>query len=650
VTAVVGIKRLGLAVVAIAAAGAGVLAAAPLLIPASSVKEAVQAEIRAVTGLDPVLRGSASVSLFPSGSVTFEDVSLGGTGPDATSALVADQMVARVRFFPLLMGHVQIADVVLVRPTISVTLGPRGRSNWSTYIETLARALGPHPDRTTSFSEIRIGDGTIVIRDEQRRLLETLTNVEMALAWPSIARSFGATGRFTWHGQPVDAALSVGDFVAALTGERAGIKLRLAGPPLNIAYDGYMSTRPTLRMEGTLSADAVSLRDTLRWTGQLPPPGGGFGRFALKAKTSVNGSTVSLSGVNVELDGNIAEGVLTFVNDTRRALQGTLASENLDLSPYISTVRMLTGSDRGWNRLPISLAGLHGTDVDLRLSAANVTIAAAKLGRTAIGGNLRNGQMTVTVGESQAYGGLIQGSFGLADSSAGANLRAQLQFTGVNLEQCLGEIFGIRRLEGTGNLGFTVEATGSSIYALTKSLTGNASMTAHNGSLAGLNVEHLLRRLERRPLSGSGDFRSGRTAYNELAVNLRIADGNATVDDMRIDGPAVKLSVGGVASIPERDVDLKGIASLIPTSAATPGFDLPFVVQGPWDDPLMLPDTDALIRRSGAAAPLLNTIRNRSTRDTVRSAIERLTSSSAPAAAPAAETSAPAAEAAPPAQ
>ena len=35
------------------------------------------------------------------------------------------------------------------------------------------------------------------------------------------------------------------------------------------------------------------------------------------------------------------------------------------------------------------------------------------------------------------------------------------------------------------------------------------------------------------------------------------------------------------------------------------------MVQGPWDDPLMLPDPQSLIRRSGAAAPLLDAVRNR---------------------------------------
>ena len=34
------------------------------------------------------------------------------------------------------------------------------------------------------------------------------------------------------------------------------------------------------------------------------------------------------------------------------------------------------------------------------------------------------------------------------------------------------------------------------------------------------------------------------------------------------------------------------------------------MVQGPWDDPLMLPDAQILIKRSGAAAPLLDAVKN----------------------------------------
>ena len=626
-TAAVGIKRLGLAVVALAAAGIGTLMILPFLMPADAVREAVKAEIRAVTGLDPVLRGGASVSLFPTGTVSFDDVSLGDSRTGAP-ALTAEQVVARLRFFPFLAGRIEIADVSLVRPTIAIIFNADRSSNWSGHIETLARNLKPSPGRTASFSEIRIEDGTVILRDEAHRIVETLANVEMALAWPSISRSFAATGRFAWHDEPINATVSFTDFVAALNGDRSGLKVRLAGAPFKFAFDGYISHRPTLRMEGTLAADAASLRDTLRWAGQQTPPGGGFGRFALKAQTNVVGGTIGLSGVNVELDGNTGEGVLAF--DGRQTLQGTLAAEGLDLTPYVSTVRLLTSGERGWDSKPIALDGLDGIHVDLRLSAARVNVANAKLGRTAVAANLRAGNLTVVVGESQAFGGIVKGTFGLAKSSAGADFKAQLQFSNIDLEQCLGEMFGIRRLEGKGNLGFAIDSSGSSVYDLTKALNGTATLSSRKGAIAGFNVEQLLRRIERRPLSGGGEFRSGKTPYEALTVNLNIIQGVANVDDVRMEGPSVGLALTGSASIPERHLDLRGTASLLSVSAsganaAVPAFELPFMVQGPWDDPIILPDPQSRIQRSGAAQPILDAVRNRSARDPVRSAIERLT-------------------------
>jgi AsmA protein len=637
VIAAVGIKRLGFIAAALAAVGIGILVMLPFLVSADAVREAVKAEIRAVTGLDPVLRGAASVSLFPTGSVSFDDVSLGDNRTGAP-ALTAERVVARLRFFPFLAGRIEIADVSLVRPTIAIVFNADRSSNWSGHIDTLAQNLKPSPGRTASFSEIRIEDGTVILRDQAYRVVETLSNVEFSLAWPAISKSFAATGRFAWHDEPIDATFSFTDFVAALHGDKSGLKVRLGGAPFKFAFDGYISYRPTLKMEGTLAADTASLRETLRWAGQQTPPGGGFGRFALKAQTNVVGGTIGLSGVNVELDGNSGEGVLTF--DGRQTLQGTLAAESLDLTPYVSTVRFLTGGERGWDMRPIELDGLEGIDVDLRLSAARVTVANARLGRTGVVANLRGGDLSVTVGESQAFGGVLKGTFGLARSPAGADFKAQLQFTNVDLEQCLGELFGIRKLEGKGNLGFAIESSGGSVFDLTKALNGTAGLTSRKGAIAGLNVEQLLRRIERRPLSGGGEFRTGKTPYESLTVNLKITQGVANVDDVRMEGPAVGLALTGSASIPARELDLRGTASLLSNAnSAAPAFELPFMVQGPWDDPIMLPDPQSRIQRSGAAAPLLDAIRNRDSRDAVRSVIERF---AAPAQSAAPAESAPA--------
>jgi AsmA protein len=627
VIAAKGSKRLGIGVAAFLAAGIGAFALVPVFIPADHVRDAVKAEIKAVTGLDPVLRGDVMVSLFPSAGVTLDEVVLGDDGAQE-AALTAERLTARLRLLPLLVGRIEIADVLLVRPRIAVTFDTHGRSNWSALIGTLARTLRPDAkrgDRLLSFSEIRVADGTIFVHDERNRVSETLSDVGLSLAWPSISKSFGATGRFLWRNEPVDASVTLSDFFAAIAGDRSGLKVRLTGAPLKIAFDGHFSHSPTLKVEGTLAADALSLRQALRWGGLRSLPGGGLGPFAVRAQAILAGSNVAMSRVNLELDGNSVEGVLTIGSDGRTILQGTLAAEAVDLSPYVSTLRLLTRDERDWSAGRITLNGIAGFDLDLRLSAARVALLGAKLGRTAIAANLRSGRLMLSIGESQAFGGMLKGTVGVAKVESGIDLKAQLQFTDVDLESCLGELFAVRRLEGKGSLALAVEASGGSMLALTRTMNGQASLAAQQGALTGLNLEQLLRRLERRPLSGAADFRGGRTPFDRLNVALKIAQGTANVQDVRMEGSVVRLALGGSASIPARDLDLKGTATLVSSNAADAVFELPFVVQGRWEDPIMLPDAQMLIRRSGAAAPLLDAVRERRGRDAVRSAIETLT-------------------------
>ncbi len=124
-------------------------------------------------------------------------------------------------------------------------------------------------------------------------------------------------------------------------------------------FDGQASDQPTLKIEGTLNVEAASLRDALRWTGKSKVPFGGFGHFSLRAQSDIGGGVVSLSNVNVELDGNTAEGALTLSSDGHRLVQGTLAADALDLTPYVSGVRLLAKNERNWNGLPIALDGIR---------------------------------------------------------------------------------------------------------------------------------------------------------------------------------------------------------------------------------------------------------------------------------------------------
>jgi AsmA protein len=641
-----GMKRLGMPIAAFFGVAVIGLIAMSWFLDRDALREAVEAQIRAVTGLDLVVKGNIDISVFPGSYVSFHDVGLKGGGT-ADPALAVDVLTANLRLLPLLLQRFQIADVMMLRPHIHVVREADGTSNWTPFIQTIARAMKPGADNQVSFSEIRIQDGVLAYEDAANHVTEALDDIDLSLAWPSISRSFAATGQFDWRGERVDGSISASDFVAALSGDRSGLKARLASAPLKLAFDGTVADRTSMMMEGTLTIDSASLRNALRWMGQAPPGSGGFGRFALKARANVVGASVALTNVNVELDGNVAEGVMTYSNNGRQTLQATLAAGALDFTPYISTFRLLASGAHDWNRQLFDLNSLSSTDLDMRLSAARVTVGSTRLGRTALGANLRGGALALSVGEAQMYGGIARGSFGVARADTVADVKAQFQFTDVDLQACASELFGVNKLSGRGNLNVSLQASGSSPFGLAQSLDGTANLTGHDGAIAGINVEQLLKRLERRPLSGAGNFRSGSTPYDTLTVALKFSGGTATADDIRVEGPAARLTLTGTASVPAREYDLKGVASLVSAPNGAPGFELPFVVQGPWDDPLIFPDPESLIRRSPASQPLLDAVKDRKTRDAVQSVLEHLSVGGKKPAAPAAAApaSAPAADA-----
>ncbi|MET4258071.1 AsmA protein [Bradyrhizobium sp. S3.12.5] len=603
-----GMKRLGTPIAALLGLALIALLATSWLINRDALRKAVEAQIRDVTGLELSVAGNIDIFVLPASYISFHDVGLKGGGT-ADPALHVDVLTANLRLLPLLLQRFEIADLTLLRPHIHVRLKRDGESNWTPFIQTIARTMKPGADNQVSFSEIRIQDGVLNYEDVATNAIEKFEDIDLSLAWPSISRSFAATGQFDWRGERVDGSISIADFVAALSGDRSGLKARIASAPLKLAFDGSVANRTSPMMEGTLTIDSPSLRNALRWTGQPQPGSGGFGRFALKARANVVGASIALTNVNVELDGNTAEGVITYANNGRQTLQATLAADALDLTPYISTFRLLASGARDWNRQLFDLNGLSTTDLDMRLSAAKLTVGPTKLGRTAIGANLRNGTLALSVGEAQVYGGIAKGSFGISRSDTVADIKAQFQFTDVDLQACASELFGLNKLSGRGNINVSLLASGSSPFGLVQSLDGTATVTGHDGAIAGFNAEQLLKRLERRPLSGGGNFRNGSTPFDNLTIAVKFADGIATAEDIRIEGPSAKITLTGTASVPTREYDMKGVASLNTTS----GFQLPFMVQGPWDDPLIFPDPEALIRQSPAASPFLDLLKQRIT-------------------------------------
>ena len=71
-------KRLGMPIAVFLGVGLIGLVATSWLLNREALRSAVEAQIRAVTGLDLVVKGSTDISLFPGSYVSFHDVGLKG--------------------------------------------------------------------------------------------------------------------------------------------------------------------------------------------------------------------------------------------------------------------------------------------------------------------------------------------------------------------------------------------------------------------------------------------------------------------------------------------------------------------------------------------------------------------------------------------
>src|SRR3979411_3208383 len=182
-----GMKRLGMPIAAFLGVALIGLIATSWFLNRDALGQEVEAQIRAVTGLDLVVKGSIDVSVFPGSYVSFHDVGLKGGGT-ADPALAVDVLTANLRLLPLLLRRFEISDVMMLRPHIHVVRDARGESNWTPFIDTIARTMKPGADNPVSFSEIRIQDGVLNYEDAANRVSETLGDTDLSLAWPSNPR------------------------------------------------------------------------------------------------------------------------------------------------------------------------------------------------------------------------------------------------------------------------------------------------------------------------------------------------------------------------------------------------------------------------------------------------------------------------------
>jgi AsmA protein len=590
---VIRIKRIAAAALFVTLGIFCVLAALPYTVPRHEIRETVARALAAATGVTPDI-GGAHLSFFPRPAARFDDIRFGGNGKDDLSA---GSLRATIKLLPLLFGRAEVANLIFERAHLHFEAGPDG-------VRLLGLPLRPPSTagEMTSSPKIRIADSVVDIRSSDGERTERLSGVDASLAWSGASLSMLAS--FQWRGMPSTLRIQIADAGALGENAKSAVRLRFEAEALRAVFDGEFAFRKGLQADGALSLESRSLRNMLATFGIEVPTRGGFGAFALKSRAQITPAALTVSKLSIELDGNRADGTLSLAIDSKRpVLQGTLAADTADFTSYMNGFSLISADKRDWSKEALDIKPLTGFDLDLRLSAGKVIFSNAEAFKVALAASVKEGRFTLSAGEGQIFGGILSGTAAIGPAPAGTNVRINASIKNFNSTQGIGALTGNRNLEGTGSFTLALSGSGASVSAITHDLKGDAELSVLDGALQGVNIEGALRTLAKKPLAAVSDLRGGRTPFDRFIAKLAINDGNAAFERAQIESGSVTVTLHGRASIPERDLNLRGVASLVSPPDAN-NISLPFLVRGSWDSPRVSPDGPAMLRHSSLPAGL----------------------------------------------
>ncbi|WP_159728537.1 AsmA family protein [Methylosinus sp. Ce-a6] len=601
-------SRRWLLAMGVAAALALGAALAPWTFSTSALLEEISGQLSSSSGLYIAAKGRSTFSLLPRPHITIDSIAF--ADPAAALTIEAERLHGNVRLPPLLAGRLELADVELIKPSIEIDLDRKPMTSAGAAVR--AAAARPSTPEAEKADRARLGGVSIVSGVARLKTAggeETIQDIDATLDWRTVGSPATLDAAFSWRGERPRAILWVLKPGALLRGEQTPVTARLDSESVRLEAEGFGQLGAKPRYTGRLSASSPSLRHALGLVNVSAPLPGPFENVQLSAKASVGLRDFQLSDLKLSADDNEFEGSFALRREGDKPIvHATLASNFVSLKPIIVDLPPLAGADGQWSRDGFSLPNILDADVDLRLSATRARILRLNLEDAALSLLLRGGRLELALAEAQAYKGTVKGRATFAANAAGAlEFHGGAQLSGVDAGALAWDLAARPDLGGALDASLALDATGDSVAQLMRDLDGRASFTLTEGEVGGIDLERALRRVDKRPLSSAMDIRSGHSLVDRASATVKIVKGTANIEDGQAHGPGFSLAFAGQTRIPDRSLALKAQASEADASGKPreKGVQIGFDLSGPWDDPVFAPDAAALIKRSGAAAPLL---------------------------------------------
>jgi AsmA protein len=573
-------RRLGAASAGVAALAIVAAGLAPWPLSPARIAEALNAGRGAPQSLVWEAPQAATFSALPWPNLRMVDARL----DDLRGVNLVSAPAARIDLSPLglLSGRFSPEKATLAAPTMTLDLDrpPFAVTGSLTNPATLAFALAP-------FGSLSLSDGVLRITSRARGFDAVIEDVQGRLRGLAPGASLRVNVSAVWRGAPVAIFLSLADPALTAGGAPSAFSAALSSPVGALAFNGSLAAGPRFSLAGGLSASSPSLAALARLLGSNPPAFLAADDIRVVGKIKATPTGVTLDEATATSAGQTVRGALEFARlGARPTVSATLDSEEIAVSPLLGPLAPLSGPDGEWSAKPFSAVPPGNFDLDLRLSARRLDLYGHELADVAAAAMLKDGVLTASLVDSVAYGGQLKGEFRLACVERSLRLDAEGELADADFGAAFSD-FGWPMITGKGTAAFAVRTVGRSPASAAADLGGSARLKLEQGEVAGVNLEQLLRRSQRRTIDVARDMRIGETAFDSLSLELALAEGVAHVVNGDLLAPGVAADLQGAIDLAARSWSLRVNAAQTDATGAESkdSAHLSLDIGGPWSQP-----------------------------------------------------------------
>ena len=614
----------------------------PFFINPNNFKPEVIAAVKNNTGRDLTLTGDIKISLFPWTGVSTGKMTLSNAiGFQEKTFASLEESAIKINLLPLFLNKIEIDQVIIKGLTLNLEKNSQGINNWDDLTRsnvTNVKPLSPiannnKPEATNNgltllaINGVAIENAVINWKNQRSGKILLIKDINinsnkfaydepvtvdlslMAMSpetnWTeSIKLRTGLTVNQALTSLALDhsdlqlktiikannnedksilAALTINNVAMDRTKQSLNVSgLKLTSQDISLSAEITGNTNNSkFSFQGPITIAPFNLRNVLNQL-DIKVPALQDAKTLSKAAATFNllvtDTAVDLQNMTLTLDDTQIKGSTTITDFSKPAITFNLASDNMDLDPYLAPIadkksRPINSPAiilaLGTSTLPVEL--LKKLIINGQLSLERLKVNAMTMQDVQLNLDVKEGLINAQQSAKGFYAGSYNGVFSVDMRNNKPILSINEKIVHVQIEPLLNDFNGATKLSGLLDLSTQLEGQGNNAKELKSSLKGNLSFLLTDCVIKGFNLQKIIddaKTLIKEPTLPA-DNKNDQMLFSKLSGTATINNGLVQNNDLIGIASKMHLNGKGTADLNSEKLDYKLNARYIKTKATT---------------------------------------------------------------------------------